>query len=83
MAAYRWAEMVGAAHGRRLIMLDDGVVTGDLVQDTIEVLTSLCARLYGRGPARDRTLKVAGCARRDIGPQAVLTAASAPCGDAG
>jgi hypothetical protein len=47
------------------------------------VLTSLCARLYGRGPARDRTLKVAGCARRDIGPQAVLTAASAPCGDAG
>jgi len=59
------------------------VVTGDLVQDTIEVLTSLCARLYGRRPARDQTLKVAGCARRDIGPQAALTAASAPCGDAG
>ena len=27
MAAYRWAEMVGAAHGRRLVVLDDGVVT--------------------------------------------------------
>jgi hypothetical protein len=35
------------------------------------VLTSFCARLYGRRPAGNRALKAVGCAQRDIGPQAV------------
>ena len=39
------------AHGRRLVVLDDGEVTDDLVPDMVEVLTSFCARLYGRGSA--------------------------------
>ncbi len=30
------------------------VVTDDLVRDTVEVLASFCARLYGRRPARRR-----------------------------
>jgi len=72
-----------AAHGRRLVVLDDSEVTGDLVRDMIEVLTSFCARLYGRRSARNRALKAVGCAQRDIGPQAVLKAGSAPCGGAG
>ncbi len=72
-----------AAHGRRPVVVDDGEVTGDLVPGMIEVLTSLRARLYGRRPARNRALKAVGCARRDIGPQAVLTAGSAPGGGAG
>ena len=55
----------------------------DLVRDMIEVLTSFCARLYGRRPARNRALKAVGCAQRDIGPRAVLKAGSAPCGGAG
>jgi putative resolvase len=71
-----------AAHGRRLVVLDDGEVTGDLVRDMIEVLTSFCARLYGRRAAGNRALK-AGCAQRDIGPQAVLEAGSAPRGGSG
>ena len=71
-----------AAHGRRLIVVDDGEVTDDLVRDMTGVLTSLCARLDGAG-ARNRALKAVGCARRDIGPQAVRTAGSVPGGGAG
>ena len=72
-----------AAHGRRLVVLDGSDAAGGLVRDMIEVLTSFCAGLYGRRSARNRALTAVGCARRDIGPQAVLRAGSAPCGDAG
>ena len=68
------AESALAAHGRRLVVLDDGEVAGDLVPDMVEVLTGLCARLYGRRSARNRALKAVGCARRDIGPQAAAGA---------
>ena len=61
-----------AAHGRRLVVLDDGEVDDDLVRDMVEVLTSFCARLYGRRNARNRVLKAVGCAQRDIGPKAVV-----------
>jgi putative resolvase len=63
-----------SAAGRRLVVLDEGEVTGDLVLDMVEVLTSLCAGLYGRRSARNRALKALGCAQRDIGPRAALTA---------
>ncbi len=63
-----------AAHGRRLVVLDDGEVDDDLVRDMVEVLTSFCARLYGRRSARNRASKAVGCAQRDIGPQAVVGA---------
>lgn len=39
------------AQGRRLIVVDDGELDDDLVRDMTEVLTSLCARLYGRRAA--------------------------------
>ncbi len=61
-----------SAHGRRLVVLDCGAVTDDLVRDMVEVLTSFCARLYGRRSARNRALKAVGCAQRDIGPAAVV-----------
>ncbi|MDD4866092.1 MAG: IS607 family transposase [Mycobacterium sp.] len=61
-----------SAHGRRLIVLDTGEVTDDLVRDMVEVLTSFCARLYGRRSARNRALKAVGCAQRDVGPAAVV-----------
>jgi putative resolvase len=63
-----------AAHGRRLVVLDDGEVDDDLVRDMVELLTSFCARLYGRRSARNRALKAVGCAKRDIGPKAVVAA---------
>jgi putative resolvase len=61
-----------SAHGRRLVVLDDAEVDDDLVRDMMEVLTSFCARLYGRRSARNRALKAIGCAQRDIGPKAVV-----------
>ena len=63
-----------SAHGRRLVVLDDGEVDDDLVRDMVEVLTSFCARLYGRRSARNRALKAVGCAQRDIGPKEVVGA---------
>ena len=72
------AELVEAAlsaHGRRLVVLDDGEVTDDLIRDMVEVLTSFCARLYGRRSARNRALKALRCAERDVGPAGVAGAA--------
>jgi putative resolvase len=77
------AEAALAAHRRRLVVLDEREVTGDLVRDMTGVLTSFCARRYGRRPARSRALEAVGCAQRDIGPRAVLAAGSTPCGGAG
>ena len=59
-----------AAHGRRLVVIDGGEVTDDLVRDMVEVLSAFCARLYGKRSARNRALKAIGCAQHDIGPQA-------------
>ena len=40
------------AQGRRIIVVDDTGPDDDLVRDMTEVLTSFCARLYGRRTAR-------------------------------
>ena len=77
------AEAALAAHHRRLVVLEESEVTGDLVRDMTGVLTSFCARRYGRRPARSRALEAVGCTQRDIGPRAVLAAGSTPCGGAG
>ncbi|MEU6323172.1 IS607 family transposase [Streptomyces sp. NPDC047009] len=46
-----------SATGRRLVVLDEGEVEDDLVRDMVEILTSFCARLYGRGSAKNRARK--------------------------
>jgi len=66
------------AQGRR-IAVEDGEVEDDLVRDMTEVLTSFCARLYGRRGARNRAIRALECARRDMGPPT----ASQPVGSAG
>ena len=43
------------AQGRRIIVVDDAEPDDDLVRDMTEVLTSLCARLYGRRAAKHKT----------------------------
>ena len=53
-----------AAHGRRLLVADPEETTDDLVRDMIEVLTSFCARLYGRRGARNRALRALTAAKR-------------------
>jgi len=40
-----------AASGRHVVVIEDGEVTDDLVQDVLEILTSACGRLYGRRSA--------------------------------
>jgi putative resolvase len=60
-----------SAQGRRIVVVQDGEVEDDLVGDVTEVLTGLCARLYGRGGARNRAEKALRCAARDVGPAAL------------
>ena len=60
-----------SAGGRRLVVLDDDEVDDDLVRDMTEVLTSFCARLYGRRSARNRAEKALRCAKADVGPMAL------------
>jgi len=45
------------AQGRRIIVVDDTELDDDLVRDVTEVLTSFCARLYGRRAAEHRAEK--------------------------
>ncbi|MFE2843393.1 IS607 family transposase [Streptomyces scopuliridis] len=54
-----------SATGRRLVVLDDGEVKDDLVRDMAEVLTSFCARLYGRRSAKNRAKKALEAAASD------------------
>jgi predicted site-specific integrase-resolvase len=46
------------ASNRRLIVVDSTEMNDDLVQDMIAVLTSFCARLYGRRSARNRAISI-------------------------
>jgi predicted site-specific integrase-resolvase len=45
------------ASGRQLVVVDDAEVDDDLVRDMTEVLTSFCARLYGKRAAAHRVAK--------------------------
>lgn len=42
------------AQGRRIIVVDDTELDDDLARDMTEVLTSFCARLYGRRAAKHK-----------------------------
>jgi predicted site-specific integrase-resolvase len=57
-----YVEAALAAQGRRLLVVDPGEVDDDLVRDVTEVLTSLCARRYGRRGARSRAEAALRCA---------------------
>jgi predicted site-specific integrase-resolvase len=49
-----YVEAALSAQGRRLLVVDPAGVDDDLVRDVTEILTSLCARLYGRRAAANR-----------------------------
>jgi putative resolvase len=51
-----------SACGRRIVVLDATETSDDLVRDVTEVLTSLCARLYGRRSASRRAAKAVAVA---------------------
>jgi putative resolvase len=56
-----------AAHGRRIVVADSGETSEDLVCDMIEVLTSMCARLYGRRGARNRAMRAVTATKAEPG----------------
>jgi predicted site-specific integrase-resolvase len=53
------------ATGRRLVVVEATEVDDDLVRDMTEVLTSFCARLYGKRAAGDRAQKALVAAREE------------------
>ncbi len=61
---YVEAALLGA--GRRLVVVEASEVEDDLVGDMTEVLTSLCARLYGRRSARTRAARALRCAAQPV-----------------
>jgi putative resolvase len=68
------AELVEAAlsaHGRHLVVLDDGVVDDDPVRDMRGGAHVVCARLYGRRSARNRAQNALCRAERNVGPKAL------------
>ena len=56
-----------AANGRQLVELDDAQVDDDLVRDMTEVLTSFCARRYGRRAGAHRAARTLAPARESSG----------------
>lgn len=49
-----YVEAALAAQGRDLVVVDSAEVADDLVRDMTEILTSMCARLYGKRAAANR-----------------------------
>ena len=49
-----YVEAALAAQGRRLLVVDPAEVDDDLVRDVTQILTWLCARLYGRRAGANR-----------------------------
>ena len=60
------------AHGRSIVVVDDTEAADDPVRDMTEVLTSLCARVYGRRGAAKRAAAAAAAARSAVPAEAAL-----------
>ncbi|MEH1013320.1 IS607 family transposase [Micromonospora sp. CPCC 206060] len=63
-----YVEAALAAQGRRLLVVDPTEVDDDLVRDVTEILTSLCARLYGRRAAANRARRAVDAATAPDAP---------------
>lgn len=60
-----YVEAALSAQDRRLLVVDPAEVDDDLVRDVTEILTSLCARLYGRRAAANRARRAVEAAAED------------------
>ena len=60
--AVEYVEAALSAQGRRLVVVDDAEVDDDLVRDMTEILTSFCARLYGKRAAANRAQRMMAAA---------------------
>ncbi|KZS64538.1 resolvase [Mycobacterium kansasii] len=57
-----YVEAALAAQGRELVVVDSAEVDDDLVRDMTEILTSMCARLYGKRAAANRAKRAVAAA---------------------
>lgn len=62
---FEFVETALSTQGRKLVVMDKGEIKDDLVEDMIDVLTSFCARLYGRRSARNRAKKAVASIQND------------------
>jgi predicted site-specific integrase-resolvase len=60
-----YVEAALSAQGRRLAVVDPSEVDDDRVRDVTEILTSLCARLYGQRAARNRAARAVAALGQD------------------
>ena len=51
---FKLIESTLKAQGRHIIVIDDNEIEDDLIRDMTEVLTSYCARFYGRRAAKNK-----------------------------
>ena len=49
---FEYVEAALVGRGARILVMEEGELEDDLVRGVTEVMTSLCARLYGRRSAR-------------------------------
>ncbi len=54
---FEYIETLLRSQSREVIVADKNELSDDLVRDMIEVLTSFCAKLYGKRSARNKALK--------------------------
>ena len=60
---FEYVEAALAGRGARILVIEEGELEDDLVRDVTEVMTSLCARLYGRRAARRRAERALAAAQ--------------------
>ena len=56
-----------SAQNRQILVMDDSELDDDLVRDMTEVLTSLCARVYGKRGAKKRAEAAAAADAVSVG----------------
>ena len=62
---FEYIEAALSARGARILIMEEEEIEDDLVRDATEVMTSLCARLYGRRSARRRAERAMVAAKED------------------
>jgi putative resolvase len=55
------------SQGRSIIVADETEETADIWQDFIDLVTSMCARIYGRRGARNRAKKALEAVKKPEG----------------
>jgi len=61
-----YIEAALAAQGRTILVMEAGEQKLDIVQDFVDVVTSMCARIYGRRAAGNRAKRALAAAAEEV-----------------